>query len=146
MEKIKKPAGGQSGFSLVEVLIATLVLAVGLLSVASAFTHGMLILANTPIQLAAKELAYEIIDEIVLRYDADSTSIPPGQYLLNGTIRQVREGRGFDAEANVTIIPDPNPGLTVVATVTYTINGNARTYITPAVTINALPGSGGGGS
>jgi len=142
MKIIKKTAGNQSGFTLIEVMIAALVLAVGLLSVASAFTQGMLILANTPMQLAAKELAYEIIDEIAIKYDADDTSILEGQYLMDGSIRQIREGRVFDAEANVIINPG-SPGLTVTATVVYTINGHARTYTTPAVIINALPGSGG---
>jgi len=70
MENKNKSTNGQSGFTLVEVLIATVVLAAGLLSIAQAFTQGMLILANTPVQLAAKELAFEIIDDYVVLNDA----------------------------------------------------------------------------
>jgi len=66
----------QSGFTLIEVLIATLVLAIGLLTIAASFTKGALILVNTPMQLAAKELAYEIINDYVVNKDAYPTLDP----------------------------------------------------------------------
>jgi prepilin-type N-terminal cleavage/methylation domain-containing protein len=94
-KKSEKSMDGQSGFTLVEVLIAVAVLAFGLLSIAASFTQGMLILANTPIQLAAKELAFEIIDDYVMRRDA---SIP---ITLNFTGKEIttHDGRVFSVTA-----------------------------------------------
>ena len=135
MENIKKSYGGQSGFTLIEVLLATFILAFGLLSVATAFGNGMLILANTPFQLAAKELAYEIIDEITLKYDTDVV-ITTGPYPLeNGGKGMMRKDRVFDAVANVT---DNGSDLAVTVTITYLIGGKARIYTTPTAIINPI--------
>ena len=134
MENIRKTTGGQSGFTIVEVLIAMLILAIGLLSVATSFAQGMLILANTPMQLAAKELAYEIVDEIAIQYDAGSLVLVAGRYELAGELK--REGRSFDNAWGDVI--DTGAGLQVTATVEYKINGKARSYTTPLVTIEPL--------
>jgi len=91
----RNKSDGQSGFTLIEVLIATVVLAAGLLSIAQAFTQGMLILANTPVQLAAKELAFEIIDNYVVLHDAEI----PCAGINDGV--ETRDGRSFHVDATI---------------------------------------------
>ena len=102
----------ESGFTLIEVLIATIVLAIGLLSIAQAFAQGMLILVNTPVQLAAKELAFEIIDDFVVLGEAGKPVEPISQNITT------RDGRTFLASASPVI--DPSSGdLVVDVVVTY---------------------------
>jgi prepilin-type N-terminal cleavage/methylation domain-containing protein len=66
MNNDKKPISSQSGFTLIEVLVAMLVLTVGLLTIAGVFANGMRVLAGTPMQLAAKELAATEIDNLTI--------------------------------------------------------------------------------
>jgi prepilin-type N-terminal cleavage/methylation domain-containing protein len=127
MENSNKP-NGQSGFTLVEVLIATVVLAIGLLSIAQAFAQGMLILVNTPIQLAAKELAFEIIDDYVVLNDAglladDPEGVPEREITT-------RDGRVFLASANASRDPGTNV-VTVDIVVSYCVSCGGRPPASP---------------
>jgi len=61
-----KPAGEQSGFTLVEVMVAMIVLSIGLMTVAAGFLNVMRIAAVAPIHLAAKEVAASEIDNITM--------------------------------------------------------------------------------
>jgi len=112
MEYANKKSG-ESGFTLVEVLIATLVLAIGLLSIAQAFAQGMVILVNTPTQLAAKEFAFEIIDDYVVLCEANLPLTPIGEGPLT-----TRDGRTFLVSA-ATSGTDCNNIVTVDVTVSY---------------------------
>jgi len=109
--KNRNKTNNESGFTLIEVLIATIVLAIGLLSIAQAFAQGMLILINTPVQLAAKELAFEIIDNYVVLGEAGEPAAPISQNITT------RDGRTFLASANPVI--DPSGDLVVDVVVTY---------------------------
>ena len=121
---------GQSGFTLIEVLVAMVVLTAGLLAIAGAFNHGMLILVNTPTQLAAKELAYEIIDDYVIRKDT-GISNTSGWLTLNSKPITTRDGRNFhvsasssDSPANCGEFSNPAPDRRQVdVTVTYCATG-----------------------
>ena len=120
MKNNKKSVGAQSGFTLIEVLLAVLILSAGLLTLAAVFAQGAVILVNTPVQLAAKEWAYEIIDEIAIRKDAGlefPTSYPP------------REINGRELNANA-VITDTGFALRVQVTITYPINNDERRYVT----------------
>lgn len=143
--------GDQSGFTLIEVLIAALILAVGLLTIASAFARGMIILANTPTQLAAKELAYAIIDDIIVQYDAQL--FPLTQEICKNEASCEWNGRFFRV-GPVVISPNPAadeaspPSVDVTVTVTWSGygfaapdasgTGNERSYTTPTATIKQL--------
>ena len=133
-------SGSQSGFTLIEVMIAMLILSLGLLSVASAFAQGMLILVNTPTQLAAKELAYAIVDDIIVRYDAGIDN------LAQTTVCSIPEscmwnGRTFSVDSITLVPPDPtaaDPEIDVTVTVTWTGSVGNRSYTTPTVNIKRL--------
>ena len=121
----KKSIGGQSGFTLIEVLIAVIVLAVGLLTIAAVFAQGSMILINTPVQLAAKEWAYEIIDDIAIRNDAGlsfPTSYAPKE--INGKVLR--------AEVNIQNVGG-GTDLRVDVTIRYPIKGNERRYETAVI-------------
>ena len=66
MRTDKKPADDQYGFTLIEVMIAMLVLSIGLMTVASGFINVMRIAAEAPIHLAAKEIAAAEIDNLTM--------------------------------------------------------------------------------
>jgi len=108
-----KKSNCESGFTLVEVLIATLVLAIGLLSIAQAFAQGMVILVNTPTQLAAKELAFEIIDDYVVLGEAGLPADSIAQQQIT-----TRDGRTFLVSADAKTDP-LNGDVIVTVTVSY---------------------------
>lgn len=133
MINIKKSAGGQSGFTLVEVMIATVILTVGLLGVAFFFSRGMLILAGTPTQLAAKELAEELVDHYTLLRDTGDTSwrvAGRSSEICSANerpddCRLTRHGRNFRAETNIFNDGDWRVEITVFY---MSPNGNERSY------------------
>jgi len=122
--KNRNKTNNESGFTLIEVLIAMIVLAIGLLSIAQAFAQGMLILVNTPVQLAAKELAFEIIDNYVVLGEAGEPAAPISQNITT------RDGRTFLANASPTINSDTGD-LEVVVVVTYCTNCAGETPTDP---------------
>lgn len=111
----------QSGFTLVEVMIAMVILAIGLLALASAFTQGAVILANTPTHLAAKELANAIIDNMQIQHES-------GIFTIHGEEHHVGEvmwkDRRFRTETN--IVQDASGNWRIGVTVIYEVNGFER--------------------
>jgi hypothetical protein len=66
---LKRIHGSYSGFSLVETLIAMLVLSSGLLALASAFAQGMIIMSSAHSHQIAKEKASEAIESVFTSRD-----------------------------------------------------------------------------
>jgi len=144
MKTDKKRAGGQSGFTLIEVMIATIILGVGLLTIAAGFIDGMRILASAPMQVAAKEVAASVIDDLTAARDSGALT------LINGarTNRTVTSCLGTDSHGNpncydftvdTSIRNSENvAGLFhIEITVTYTAGGIKRSYIKTTDLYNA---------
>lgn len=60
------PAGAQRGFSLIEVLVAMLILAIGLLGLAALQTQGVRFNHDAYVRTNATVLAYDIVDKMRL--------------------------------------------------------------------------------
>lgn len=65
----KSPRRSQSGFTLIETLIAVVILSGGLLALASAFSQGMVIMLTAHSQQIAKEKAAEAIESVFTSRD-----------------------------------------------------------------------------
>lgn len=127
----KQSTGCQSGFTLMEVLVALFVLAVGLLTIAAVLAQSMQILAGTPMQLAAKELAATVIDEITVSKDAGEPWLPVNgpRQICNGQAPNIK-CQSFDVNTNIVDNADDIAGLTrVEVTVGYMVSGIRRQYI-----------------
>ena len=64
MDALKTPRSGQSGFTLLEVLVAMSVLTVGLLGLAQAFYLGMQHMSTSSANLIAREKAREAVESV----------------------------------------------------------------------------------
>jgi type IV pilus assembly protein PilV len=147
MKSNEKSAGSQSGFTLVEVMVAMVVLTVGLLTIAAVFAQGVRIITQTPMQLAAKELANEIIDDLTVRRDAGILGA-----MATGTFEEIvvrdcnedrpelRDCKFFHTLTEVRM--DPTGAFRVEVTVTYWADdfvtrdptaANARRYTTTTI-------------
>ena len=132
MKGNNKSAHGQSGFTLVEVMIATIVLGIGMTALGYSFAHGMLILAATPMQLSAKEVAATVIDELTVRRDSGEQLPSAGS-----STREVCFGQGqnikcqdFGVETRVTNNADGINGLArVEVTIVYKVGNATRRYV-----------------
>ena len=69
MPIIREPHSNQSGFSLVDTLIGMVILGVGLLSLALAFSQGMIIMSTSHYHEIAKQKASEAIESVTSARD-----------------------------------------------------------------------------
>jgi len=85
MEIRKESCGRQAGFSLIEVMIATIILGIGLLAMADAFARGLVIMQRSPLRKIAMEQAESIRQQI--RYQQDSEmDIEPGVQAITDSL------------------------------------------------------------
>ncbi len=121
---------GEEGFSLLELIIAISMLAIGLVAAASTLSTG--IGSNRMAQRVTVEtnLAYSVLDEFLAKdnndglFDSDSTGTPA--YDLdtgNGATTRVVNGVTYSAVYSITV-DSPVPG---VALVSVTVTGGGRT-------------------
>ena len=120
MKTNEKAAGNQSGFTLIEVMLAILVLAVGLLIIAAGFAQGMRILADAPVILAAKEAAASVADELAVEREVQNKNPVTGQRIKNIS------GQAYTV--NIDVRPGVNGDWDVDLTVPY--SGGTRMYST----------------
>jgi prepilin-type N-terminal cleavage/methylation domain-containing protein len=71
MRLIRRLRSGQSGFSLVEALIAIAILSVGLLALATGLSQGMIIMSTSHYHQVAKEKAAEAMESVFTSRDAN---------------------------------------------------------------------------
>jgi prepilin-type N-terminal cleavage/methylation domain-containing protein len=83
---MQKHNHGQSGFSLVEVLIATGVLTVGALGMAAVFAQGLSSTASSPNELLATQKAAEAIESVFSARDARTLTWAQVRNIANGGI------------------------------------------------------------
>ncbi|MDR0843333.1 MAG: prepilin-type N-terminal cleavage/methylation domain-containing protein [Acidobacteriota bacterium] len=80
-----RPEGGQSGFTLLEVIIATVILGVGLLAVAEAMTRGALFLGEARIHKIAEEQAFSATQNIRRMLDNQQPVMPESNTPIHST-------------------------------------------------------------
>jgi prepilin-type N-terminal cleavage/methylation domain-containing protein len=140
MRTIKKPCGNQSGFTLVETLMAIVVLSGGLLALATAFAQGMIIMMSSHPHQVAKEKASEAIESVFTSRDtriiswARIRNVSEDGIFLNGP--QPLYGPGPDGLANTAddatqeqereILPGPDNLLGTADDVIVPLNGFTR--------------------
>jgi len=128
MKNVKKLFRDRSGFSLIEVMIAAVILAGGLLALASLFTQGTVVLVNTSTQLAAKELANSIIEDYFIRRDLNIL----GNLSQNVTTElRTWNGRNFNTETDIRVDSDGN--FRIIVTVFYQAGSATRSYTTTTI-------------
>ena len=94
----------ESGFSLVETLIAMIILSGGLLALASAFSQGLIVMSTSHYHQIAKEKASEAIESVATARDtrvitwAQIRNVDAGGVFLNGA-RPIR-AQGADGLVN----------------------------------------------
>jgi len=140
MKNIKKTVSGQSGFTLVEVLIAMLILTVGLLTIAGWLSQMMLVLTDTTVHLAAKEVARGIIADFSAQKLLESresfcnkiSSYTRDEFSICGNGESPSGALCTDRSKPFTVTIDNNSDDTVARldiTVTYSVkSGGTRTY------------------
>jgi len=69
MPIMKKPHSNQAGFSFVDTFFGIVILAGGLLALASAFSQGMVLMSTSHIQQVAKEKATEAVESVTSARD-----------------------------------------------------------------------------
>jgi prepilin-type N-terminal cleavage/methylation domain-containing protein len=87
MPTAKETHGKQSGFTLVETLMAIVILSGGLLALATAFAQGMIIMSSAHYHQVAKEKASEAIESVTTSRDT--------RIIVWNRIRNVSEGGVF---------------------------------------------------
>lgn len=88
--RVERPRSGEAGFSLVETLIASGILATGLLSLAGVFALGLRSLAGSSSNLIAREKAREAVESVHTARDTrvitfaqinNVSHVPPGVFV-----------------------------------------------------------------
>ena len=135
--------GGQAGFTLIEVMVAVLILGVGLLGLALLQTMNVRFVQSANFRTQATNLGYELLDQVranrvsmaaytgnyaALTADADCVA-PRGTNLTPALFRkdiQCRIGKALGADATAALVVNGN---TVTVTMTWDderwrLNGN----------------------
>ncbi len=90
MQVLKKYHSSQSGFTLVETLIAAVIMSGGLLALATAFAQGMILMSTSHYHQVAKEKASEAIESVFTSRDTRTIlwnqvrNVGNGGIFLNG--------------------------------------------------------------
>lgn len=142
MEKVRREAtmkingkltGNQSGFTLVEVTIASLILLGGLLTIGVAFSQGLQLISQNPLRLIAKEQMARALDEItvdmenrgIIPVSTSAVPITGTVNLPNGKVLNLGQ-LGF--QKNVTVTDNGGNVLDIQIDVSYLVAGKRQTH------------------
>jgi type IV pilus assembly protein PilV len=89
----QRPAAAQRGFSLIEVLVAMLILAIGLLGLAALQTQGVRFNHDAYVRTSATVLAYDIVDKMRLNRGNQA-----GYVTANFPVRNAEPVGGYSVE------------------------------------------------
>jgi prepilin-type N-terminal cleavage/methylation domain-containing protein len=120
MQRVRESHGNQQGFTLVETMIAIIILSGGLLALATGFAEGMVIMSTSHYHQIAKEKASEAIESVFTSRDtrtimwAQVRNVSDGGVFLNGP--QILRSQGPDGLVNTAddgaleseILPGPD--------------------------------------
>ena len=114
--------GARSGFTIIEVLIAIIMLTIGVLALASSSGSITRMMHFAQAKTDASALAQSVLDS--MRYSANATT-PKCTNLVSGTVTGVHK-RGFTAAAAVTTSGNLRD---IVVTVNYRVGTQAKSDI-----------------
>jgi len=112
--------GARSGFTIIEVMIAIIMLTIGVLALASSSGSISRMMYFAQAKTDAAALAQSVLDS--MRYSANATS-PKCTNLVSGTVTGAHK-RGFTASTVVTTSGDVRD---IVVTVNYRVGPQAKT-------------------
>jgi prepilin-type N-terminal cleavage/methylation domain-containing protein len=125
----RSAASADAGFSLVEILVALVLLTVGVAAVTTGFTEGQRIADEVSRRQRAISLAQDkLAEKLAMRFDAIITPTRPHERVEAGTLMGQDERNGVSRTWFVE--PDhPAPGLARVWVATsWTRRGTVQTY------------------
>ena len=138
MPVIRDPQSNQSGFSLIDTLLGMVILGGGLLSLALAFSQGMIIMSTSHYHEIAKQKASEAVESVTTARDtrvitwAQIRNVGNGGVFLDGP--QPLRDPGADGLVNTAddgaveseILPGPDGLLSTADDVVYQLNAFTR--------------------
>jgi hypothetical protein len=120
MPIVKEPRGNESGFSLVDTMMAVIIMGGGLLALAVAFSQGMILMGTSHYQQIAKEKASEAVESVTSARDtrviawAQIRNVSNGGIFLDGATPLRAPGTdglvntGDDGAAETETLPGPD--------------------------------------
>jgi prepilin-type N-terminal cleavage/methylation domain-containing protein len=100
MKKLRQPKKAQSGFTLIETMIAMAVLSFGVLSLSAIYTQGLRASAQTQIQFIAQQKAQEALETLFTARDT--------KLLTWAQIANVSKGGAFKDGPQPLLAPGPD--------------------------------------
>jgi prepilin-type N-terminal cleavage/methylation domain-containing protein len=100
-------AGAQAGFTLIETLIAMLVLTVGAIGMASAFLYGMNSATSAPFELIATQKAAEAVESVFSARDSQTISWD----MLKNVDNEDPENEGIFTNGQMDLLTPGEDGL-----------------------------------
>jgi prepilin-type N-terminal cleavage/methylation domain-containing protein len=138
MRKARDLHGSQAGFTLLETMIAIVIMGIGLLALGIAFAQGMLVMSTSHYHQIAKEKASEAIESVTTSRDtrviawAQIRNVSNGGIFLDGP--QALRAQGPDGLVNTAddgaeeaeILPGPDDVMGTGDDVTFSLSGFTR--------------------
>ncbi len=132
----------QRGMTLIEMVLAIVILAVGITGVLSAFTSTVRASADPMVRKQLLAIAEEMLEEALARPHAGEANPSPANACARDTFNDVRDYHGYAASGICDIEGEPVPALAAYA-VTVTVESASLQGVSDAlkVTVRASHGN-----